>query len=297
MHPGFYVPIVIPMSTTGSIDYASLDKHLCRLLANGARGIMLHRHLSELDTLYDHELSLLCRYIQAFCAERCPVIIDIGADSLADTQKRLAYAIKHSISHIYLPIYPHMGETDYAPYVIVETISQQYRGKILLGIDQDHSPLDFPILRKITALPNVVALATNIQDQHMAWYLTRKLPGLSYLVHNNPHSVGGRIPHCQPIICNPLANIIPASIEKVCRFMQANNPQAATHILKPYKKLIGQVDDSVDTYLLKTILHQQGVISKRVGCRTTPMTPWIQRHIVKQLSTISTTKLLESTYA
>jgi len=294
MRSGFYVPIVIPMSVNGCIDYASLDSHLSFLLQQGAGGIMLHRAYSELDYLTQDELNLLCRYVQAACSGKCPVILDIGADSLEETQARLTYAIEHDISLVYLPISEH---TNYTAYVIAESISQQYIGNIILGIDQDRTSLPFPILRKITGLPNVVALATHIDDEHAAWYFTRKLPGLSYLVHNHIHTPGGRTPHSQPIICNPVANIAPDVIAKVYRCLEKNNHQAAVHLLRPYSKFIGYVDDGVDTYLLKTVLHQRGMTLKPVGCRAIKPTPWIKGYLAKQLTTIPTPQLLESYYA
>lgn len=294
MRSGFYVPIVIPMSTNGCIDYVSLDTHLTALLQQGAGGIVLHRNYSELDYLTANERNLLCRYVQAFCAGQCPVILDISANSLPNIQRRLAHAIEHDIGHVYLPLYE---QSSYAAYVITEAISQQYMGNIIVGIDQESSMFSFPILRKITRIQNVVALATNIQDDHVAWYFTRKLPNLSYLVHNHIHTPGGRTPSSQPVLCNPVANIAPDVITKVYQCLARYNHQAAMHLLRPYSRCIGYIDEGVDTYLLKMVLHQQGIISSQVGCRAVQITPWIKRYIAKQLNTFSSPQSMESSYA
>jgi dihydrodipicolinate synthase/N-acetylneuraminate lyase len=294
MHAGFYVPIVIPMLTNGCIDYASLDHHLAGLMQQGASGIMLHRSYSELDYLAPDELDLLCRYVQSFCAGQCSVILDIGADTVEGNLARLAYAVEHSMDQVYLPLHEH---SNYTAYVIAEMISQMYIGDIIIGIDQASSHCPFPVLRKITNLPNVIALATHIDDIHIAWYFTRKLPGLRYLVHDHIHTPGGRTPHSQPWICNPIANIAPEVITNMLRCLHQDNPQAAQHLLRPYSQCFGHVDEGVDTYLFKVVLYQQGVIAKPVGCRSVQSTPWLERYIAKQLTTLSPPALLESSYA
>ena len=152
---------VTPFSEDGSVDRASLEKNVEFLLSNGLEVIVPCGNTGEFYSLSLEEAEAVTRFVVERVDGRATVVAGIGHDTR--TAGRLASSAQDAGADavmIHQPAHP---------YLTPEGLVRYYTG-IARGLDIGvalyvrHETIDREVLRRVTALENVVAIKYAIND-------------------------------------------------------------------------------------------------------------------------------------
>lgn len=256
---------VTPFREDGGVDYASLEKNVEFLVANGLEVIVPCGNTGEFYSLSVEEAKVVTRFVVETVDGRAKVLAGIGHDT--KTAVQLASSAQDAGADavmIHQPAHPYLTAEGLVRYYT------EIAGGLEIGVALyvRHEAIDRKVLDRVTALENVLAIKYAIND----------LPGFGYLVQSIDNPVVwicGTAEMWAPFFfvvgaegfTSGLANVAPEKSLKMLYGLTVGNRDAVRAIWRevaPLERLRAKAHSGYNVAVIKEAMDLLGLAPGRI---------------------------------